>query len=82
MRKSRPDPVILQMRLSHVRRLIIILAGMHSNRSLCHTGWAHCDCDLAQVLRGYNAAIGQHLNLELAEKEPMHTPYQVKEKTR
>jgi hypothetical protein len=82
MRKSLPvpDPVILQMRLSHVRRLIEILSGMHSKFSPNHKGWAHCDCDLAQLLRGYSTAIGRHLKLDLGDKEPMHTLYQAEEK--
>lgn len=75
-RKLRPDPVIIQMRLSQVRGWIERLSSVHSALSSYHRGWANCECDLAKVLREFSGAIHNYLKLTPAED----TPYQVEEK--
>jgi hypothetical protein len=59
-RKVRPDPVILEMRLSQVRELISRLSSIHA-AFVGHVGWANCDCELAQILRTFCDAITKHL---------------------
>jgi hypothetical protein len=76
-RVSRPDPVILQMRLSQVRALMARLSSVHSaGSSSTHIGWGNCECDLAAITREFCGAIHNHLNL----KPSADTPYQVEEK--
>jgi hypothetical protein len=61
-RKPRPDPVILEMRLSQVRELISRLGSAHSDLHE-HRGWSNCECPLADVLRELSNAILKHLGL-------------------
>lgn len=81
----RPNPVILQMRLSQVRSLIERMSAAHSDlayplrsdapniSAARHRGWAHCDCDVAKILREFSGAIHNHLDL----KPRAATPYRM-----
>lgn len=65
----RPDPIILEMRLSQVRELIGRLGNAHSDLgSGTHRGWANCECPLADTLRELSDAICKHLGLPLNAK--------------
>lgn len=72
-RKPRPDPVIIEMRLSQVRSLLSRLSSLH--RELCggHIGWGNCECDLATIMREFEGAIHNHLRLEPKSATPYRT---------
>lgn len=60
----RPDPIILNMRLSQVRDLIARLSNIHATLDgATHRGWAHCECEMAKILREASDKIAEHLKL-------------------
>lgn len=65
----RPDPLILNMTLSHVRNLISRLSTVHADLGAGHIGWANCECDLASILREFCDAIATHLGLPALQRD-------------
>lgn len=72
-RQSRPDPVVIHMRISQVRSLIERLSNVHGSPPSPHIGWASCNCDLAKILRECSGAIHNHLGLLPLQDTPYQT---------
>lgn len=70
---SKPDPVILEMRLSQVRALMGRLGSLHSALPGSHIGWANCECDLAAIAREFCGTIHNHLELTPRADTPYPT---------
>ena len=63
MIRKRDNPVIHEMRLSDVRKLVSRLSSVHGE--FPHRGWSSCECELAKILRETTNIIRKHLKLPL-----------------